>query len=369
MQVALLFDELAQHRYHAGHTARTAVLRPGMLQASGRLITVRNGTVLLSHIGPKHKEELVQAAFFGDLWSHLDQPRVLQVSRTSKVFAWAVNNLDRVTATTLHEALGQEPSYLGVHAIELARPSHWIFYRRSLPLALRMCGNRCNVFFRAVDGDDRDTAAYDHLKSLGFVEVEWEDLGLRETIVDDFDGPQHFARLGSLRDVLKLTQPRGADDADELLVLLEDLSPRLAETLAVASESFLNASSDEHLAQVGLSLRRYFEQLADLLFPARQEPFGGREVTQPKLKNRLRSYAESFAISEEHLRLADAVSRLIDGANAALHASSPRDCLRNLLGDVARVSVGLLMLAPRQNRRPYDAYWPRMREFLWSALR
>jgi hypothetical protein len=367
MQIALLFDELAQHRYHAGHTARTVVLRSGVLQACGRLVTVRSGTVLLSHARPEHREELAQAAFFADLWSHLDQPRVLRTFQTSKIFAWAVNNVDRATASSLHEALQAEPSYLGAHAIDLARPSHWALYRRSLPLVLRIWGNRCSAFFRVVDGDDRDTAVYDDLKSLGFDEVEWEDLGLRETIVDDFDTPEHFSRLGSLRDVLKLTQPGGVDDADELLVLLDDLSPRLAETLAVASESFLNATSDEHLAQVGLSVRRYLEQLADFLFPARQGEFNGRDVTKPKVKNRLRSYIETVGTSQDHSRLADASSRLIDAANQALHASSPRDYLRDLLGDVARVSVGLLMLAPHQNRRPYDAYWPRMREFLLSA--
>jgi hypothetical protein len=103
---------------------------------------------------------------------------------------------------------------------------------------VRIEGRSCNVFWHAFDPDGRDFAAFEDLQSLGFATVEWEDIGARGTIFDDFDTSDHFSRLESLRTFLSGALVNGTDDADELLVVLEDASPRLAATLGTTARAY-----------------------------------------------------------------------------------------------------------------------------------
>jgi hypothetical protein len=242
---------------------------------------------------------------------------------------------------------------------------------------MRIEGTHCSLFWRAFDPDSRDFAVYDHVQSLGFASVDWEDIGARGTIFDDYDTPDHFSRIESLRRFLTGALAGGADDADELLLVLEDLSPRLAATLGTAARSLLAATSEEDCAHVGLSARRYCEQLADALYPPSPNPVNGRDVSRDRVRNRLWAYVEQElgrqgAVDAIRLQqLGDLIDDVIERANAVLHATPTNDHARSLLADLTIVSANLLALAPRSNRKPYYAYAPRVAELVreWFAPR
>jgi hypothetical protein len=371
MQIAVLFDERSPaHKYYAGHTARQAILASGVLQESGRHLVVRAGTILIDHGNPALRAQRVEQAFFSDSWRLLDPVRLRAASQRTPIFAWVISNVDRHTATRLHDSLSAEPTYLGVLAVALAVPAHLGVYRLRLGLLLRIEGRLCSLFWRQSEPDGRDFAEFDHLQSLGFTAVEWEDIGARETVFDDFDTTDHFWRVESLRQLLSAMMPKRTDDADDLLVVLEDLSPRLAATLGTAAASFLRATSEEDFAQVGLSARRYCEQLADALYPARSQSVNGREVSHGKVKNRLWAYIEEqlggrgVADPTRVQEIGHAVDRVLAIANGELHGAAVGDRIGRLLGDLAQLSAALLELAPRVNRKPYFAYSPRITEIL-----
>lgn len=276
-------------------------------------------------------------------------------------------------AIGLHEALLGEPTYLGLLAVDLSNPVHLGLYRLLLGLYLRVKGDACHVFWRAFEPDGRDGAAFEELGLLGFATVEWEDIGARDTIFDEFDTPDHFSRLQHLRQLLTTVLPGGSDDADDLLVVLEDLNPRLAATLGTAAGSFLRAISEEDLAQAGLSGRRYCEQLADAIYPARSEPVNGRDVGQGMTKNRLWAYVqEAFggptADRTRIMALGGEIDRVWEEANGQLHGPATRTRVQQLVADLAVLTAGLLSLDTGRHRQPYLAYSKRTRELLHERL-
>lgn len=374
MQIAVLFDEQSpDHEFHAGHTAFQSILGSGILQRSGRRLIVRAGTVLLNHGDPALREQRVEELFFSDSWRLLDANRLRHTLRSSAIFAWVISNIDRVNATRLHASLSAESTYLGLLAVDLSVSAQLVMYRLQLAQVLRIEGRSCNLFWRAFDSDSKDFGMFEDLKSAGFTNVEWEDIGARGTIFDDYDTPDHFSRIEALRLVLSQTLERGTDDADDLLLVLEDLNPRLAATLGTAAGSFLQGRSEEDFAQVGLSARRYCSQLADSLFPPRPEPFNGRDVSEEKVKNRLWAYVEEQlggpnADLDRLQGFGRNIDRVLEEANIALHGTVTRERAQSLLIDLALLSAVLLALAPESNRNPYFAYSPRISEMVTEWL-
>src|SRR5258706_11411296 len=108
----------------------------------------------------------------------------------------------------------------------------------------------------------------EELKALGFTDVDWEDTGGHGTIFDDYDTLEHFRRVQAFQRMVSAYLPDGEDGADELVLMLEDLNPRLFGTLGAMARALESVTHQEDLAQVGVSARRYMEQLSDVLFPA-----------------------------------------------------------------------------------------------------
>jgi hypothetical protein len=329
MQIAILFDELAStHEPVVTSTAINAVLSSGLLQGSRRLITVRWGTVLLGHV--RDPAYAVEKLFVQDVRAMGDRRSLVDACMQSKVFSWVVSNVDGETAEMLHEHLLREPSYLNTVMVDLTSPYHLGFFRRLMGLKLRIHGWTCGVFHRAFDPEDRNTELFESLAPIGFEEVVWEDLGLRESIFDNFDTDDHFRRLAALRRHLTTALPGKNEDADELLLLFEDLNPQLAATLGTAAETYARASTVEDFAACGVSLRRYLEQLADALFPPRKEPHQGHPVTRDKVKNRLLAFLDlqlSSGAETAEYDLAEfgrRISSVVSEASDAVHGNPTR---------------------------------------------
>lgn len=371
MEIAVLFDEASEyHRFYAGHTALQGVLGTGVLQRCGRILVVRAGSVLLRRANAERLPSLIDEVFFGDSWRRGDPERLRESAASSMIFAWLISNLDMSTTRELDRALSAERSYLGSMAVNRLVPSQLALFRRSLPLLLRVHGQSCRLFFRRIEPDGRDEAVFSHISALGFASVEWEDVGLRDTLFDGFDTDDHFERLEALRYFLSATMESAGDGADEVLLLLEDLNPQLAATLGTAARAHVMATSEEDLAHVGLSARRYIEQLADAIYPGRSELVDGRDVSKTKVKNRVWAFLNQMAATSSNATSLDVGSvgkvfdRVLDDANKILHAAPTRDEARSLLLRLALLTVSLLSISDTTTRDPYSAYATQFRSML-----
>ena len=364
MLVAVLFDERMPQAANVAVTARRRILGTGVLQALERPMIIRSGSVLVGL--SKHPVRAAEETFFSDAFALGDPDRLREAYRHSTIFTWTVANVTRHGAVALHEALGPTASYLGIHAVNLGLPIHVGLYRLSLGLLLRVQGRQCRVFFRGFDSTDRDHELFADVATLGFTDVGWEDIGLRDSIADDFDSLDHFARISDLRTVLTATLD--ADRADELVLMLEDLHPRLVATLGTAARAYLGGASAEDFAHTAISLRRYWEQLADVVFPPRPTPFNGREVTRDKIKNRLAAYIEerlAFEGAGDQEKLAvlgPELSRVLEHTSRAVHGTPTRESCRELVADLTKLSIAILSLRPET--KPYLAYAGRFVEIL-----
>jgi hypothetical protein len=376
MELAVLFDEAREHhRFYASATALNAVLGSGVLQGSGGMLLIRSGSVLVRRASENRLPSLVEEVFFGDSWRRADAGRLRTAATSSTVFAWLISNIDMKSAVALDAALGPEKAYLGSMAVNRLVRAQRALFRQSLPLLLRVHGTSCNAFYSELSPDGRDNAMFGEIEKLGFETVNWEDSGLRDSIFDDFDTDDHFERLEALRHFLTSSLGSNADGADEILLLLEDLNPRLAATLGTAARALMSAVSEEDRAHVGLSARRYLEQLADAIYPARDDMVDGRDVSAPKVKNRVWAFINgsirpTSTVEQQRVRcIGKQFDRILDDANKVLHAAPSHDEAKELLTRLAMVTVTLLHLSETAARRPYLAYSAKMSSTLEEWLK
>ena len=360
MHLALLFND--QGHPSVAYAGMRSALRAILSQDIERPITLRSGSLVLGHLPAPL--EVADRLFTGDTFRLLDPERFRREVRESSIYVVVLANIDRSTAVKLDRVLASETTYVGMGAVNLVDPTHVFLFLR-LGLRLRICGRRCGVFWRSFDPEGRDDELFAEIAHVGFESVEWEDLGLRGTIFDDFDSLDHWGRLAALRDHLAMAVPGGQDQADELLLLLEDLNPQLAATLGTAARTHGTGTTAEDFSQAGVSARRYMEQLADALFPPRDEPVAGRDVSRPKYKNRLWAYVDERlqrwpAGLPDPSDLGREVDRLLSRCCAAVHGHPRREEVGKLISDLALLTVGLILLDPEGNRDPYGAYAPRL---------
>jgi hypothetical protein len=219
--------------------------------------------------------------------------------------------------------------------------------------------------------DGKDEQERRALLKRGFSRVLWEDTGAHRTIFDDFDTLEHFVRLKEVRQAIASVLPGGEDEAGELVMMLEDLNPKLFNALGSAVRALSTASTAEDFAQVGISGRRYIEQLADALFPASSVPFNGRAVTADKFKNRLWAFIHKSLPPRQIRKLRSVgreVDRLIDVVNAMAHGDRDREFSMKAFTDLAKLTVALLQLDPTAVRQPYRAFERKIAEFLTEHI-
>lgn len=373
MIVAVLFnsDDPRFGGYY-GPPIRDLVFGTSVLQSSRRHMKIKHGDVLIyGHARTRAEfEHIAEATYFNTPWSRLKDARLRATYMQQTVWAWVIQNVTRKIAEDLHEALSSDAAYLGLHAVDYSLPQHLALYRNSMPAYCRIAGDRCALFYSMGSEDDRDEFEAQHLRTLGFGVVEWEDTGAHGTIFDDFDTLEHFQQVREVQAIFAGGTVEGDYAAEELVMMLEDLSPRLFNTLGAAVRALNRAQNEEDIAHVGLSARRYFEQLADALFPASAQPHNGRDVTQARYRNRIWAFidqavADDVAGRKEVIQaLGKEVDRLIEDANSMLHGKASKESSVRILLGIAQASIALLQLDPRAVRKPYDAFKESMLKFL-----
>lgn len=364
MRIAVLFD--SGHRQYGnsyGSAIRDRILSTSVIQNSDCHVKVKIGDVVIFSKAKSETdyEQIAEYTYFSHPWQQLLSTKLRETYLKSTVFAWVIQNIDETTANQLHANLLTDDAYLGMHGVDLTNPAHLIFYRNSLIGKYRIKGKSCRIFYSMSDEDYKDEGEPEKLKSLGFADVAWEDKGAHGTIFDDYDTPEHFSRVEAFRKMIS-SGLLNDDGADELILILEDLSPRLFTTLGALARALETSTHEEDLAQVGVSARRYIEQLADVLFQPREELYKGMDVRKGEFKNRLLAYIDQ-AISDEEPeklerwdQLRRELGRVLDEVNSAIHGTRDKARVSKTISDLSSLSAVLLQLNPEMARDPYFAF-------------
>lgn len=373
MIVAILFNS-GDPRFGGcyGPPIRDLVFGTKVLQESNRPLKIAHGDVGVYGYSKTTADyrRIAEATYFAGTWSTIQADRLRATYLKQTVWAWVIQNATRALADRLDKSLRHDSAYLGLIEVDFAIPQHLVLFRNSMPQWCRVQGTRCSLFYSMGSNEGKDKYEAQAISALGFISVDWEDLGAHGTIFDDFDTPEHFVQLRQVQNVLASVLPGGEDEAGELVMMLEELSPKLFNALGSAVRALATAKTEEDYAHVGISGRRYIEQLADALFPPNSLSFRGRDVSASKFKNRIWAFIDSVLpetseTREKDLRsLGGEVDRLIDAVNALLHGIPDGDSAMRTFSDLARITVALLQLDPTASRQPYRAFEQKIVAFL-----
>jgi hypothetical protein len=373
MNIALLFNSDApKFKGSYGYPIRRIVFGLGILQASKRHMKVSVGDVAIySHSKTYDQyDQLTKRVYFAGTWSLLHEQRLRETFKTATVYALTFENMTKKIANQLHAALSAEESYLGLLEVDYTYGPHLALFRNSMITCFRIEGSSCRIFFSMGEEDDRDEQAPIEMRKLGYTDVDWEDRGAHGTIFDDFDTLEHFQRVANFCKAVTPHLIGGADEAHELVMVLEDLNPQLFNALGAAVAALERAQNEEDIAQAAISCRRYMEKLADTLFPARTSDHNGRKVGKEQYRNRIWAFiAENTAADTTRTALGREVDRLIEEFNAGLHGDKDKPRVLRALTDAATLTSALLALSPTEVRKPYYAHQKRMLEFFQEVSR
>jgi hypothetical protein len=370
MIITLLFNWRAYEQSgNYWHEIRDTVFETQIIQYSGRHMKLSIGDVLVGLKRGQDPEALFMAAFGNSEWGMIHEERLLDGFPT--VFGMIFENMPCALASELHDALVDHVGYLGAISMHFEIPAHLALYRLRLPTEFRLQGKLLRQFYQMGNRDGYEEADLNEMKRFGYTDVGFEDLGASRTILDDFDTARHFERVAAFRTMLIQSVPQSEDDAYELAMLLEDLSPRLFNALGAAAERLADAETEEEIAQVGLSGRRYMEQLADALFPPRKTAKGERKLGKAEYKNRLWAFvARETNGDEKQLKAIDAnIDRLVEEFNKALHSDQTREGIARTFSDAAKLTAALFSLNPEAARSGYVGHAKSIRKFIEDLKR
>lgn len=369
MMIALLFDWT---RYPQSgnywHAIRRAVFAPGIVQRSGRHMKLSVGDVLVGIERGQDPEKLFDALFNNSEFSLFYEDRLQKGFPT--IFGMVFENMPRELAAELHDALRAHKGYVGAFSVHLHYGPHLALYRNRLLPEYRLEGTRLRGFYSMGNLDGCDDGDLKQMRRYGYRDIGWEDTGASRTILDDYDTSRHFERVAAFRSLLAEALPGGEDGAHQLVMLLEDVNPRLFNALGAAAERLRDAETEEEIAQVALSGRRYLEQLADTLFPATEFKRGKRVLDRAAYRNRLWAFVEDRTVGDETtlLTMGREVDRVVSEMNAGLHADRPKMQIAKALVDASTLTANLFALNPEPVRDGYLAYSGALRAFVRDLI-
>lgn len=370
MNAAFLFDSGWFDRdINYAKAANSLLFKTGVVQASGRHMKMGFGDVLSWDTKLHTPELLNRHVYSSPTWERLSRRKLETTYNRAAVYAIVFHNMTLDIAEQLHSALVRHAAYLGALEVDFTHGPHLVLFRAYIGTRYRVQGDTCRIFYAM--GDKENSAFPEDLaeaRRFGFADVDWEDDGARGTIFDDYDTLEHFEQLKEFKDGLAPLLKGGADEASDLVFILEDLTPRLIWTLAAAFNALGRARNEEDIAQAAISGRRFLEQLADALFPARSELVAGRDVSAPRYRNRIWAFLAQHATQDVVQQLGKELDRLDGEFNAGLHSKRDRERLEGYFADLAIILRDLLMLDPSAARKPYYAHQAKIMQFFKRAL-
>jgi hypothetical protein len=338
-------------------------------------LEVSTGDLLVpQHAGDEGAYESILRALLGydpRRWRSVDGAEFASTLLSARIYVIAAEGLSRRLEEYLDHQLSRDNSYLGCIEVNPANRVHWALYKASLILRYRYLDGEVRLFYRDFEekegADTKNTGRAKDLERLGF-RVAWEDLGLRHTVFDSYQTFEQAERLSELEGFLSEHLARVAD---EILLRVGGLDPRLNERLYAALSAFERIQTQEEIAHVALSCRRFLEGLADAVYPARAEPVEGRDVSHEAYRNRLWAYVkDNLEGGQQRLALTqlDDIGRRVDRidqlANKGLHAQISQPDVRRLIAALLVLAYDLLLLSPPPLRASQEPYRENVEDFL-----
>jgi len=370
MNIAFLFN--SDHPNLGGYYGLPiieSILDTNVLISENRNMRVSEGDILTYFAASRSKnstyetlENICGSVYVPDSYDKLISDKLEATYSSATVFCWLFQNMTSNCANKLHLGLvKREESYLGAMDVVFSNPIHLKYFRNSLVESYRFHGNKCSFFYSMSSNEDPDIAMKEQFEQRGYT-VNFEDVGARRTVFDNYDTIEHFERIVDFRDHF-LTMA-GVDEliADDVIHSLEELHPKLFDSFSAAARTLRRAETEEDFAQASLSGRRVLENLANYLFPPSDIKYKGRKVGNAEFKNRIWAYIES-TVEEENAEdsmikiLGKEADRLVALFNAGLHAAPTKAKLEESFRSLLVWISDLIQLSPSKARKPYLAYW------------
>jgi hypothetical protein len=337
-----------------------------LLQFRRRNFLVHRGNVVHWAFG-KSTEQIVQNAshIHSTAAATMSPEAYIDLITSARPYVQLLQGLTRHQAALVHESLTAADGYVGALGLHFDDPKHWAAYASSLPVTYRLVGTELRMCWRSFDGDDAELFVKErceHWRRTGmFGSVALEDVGVRETVFDVFETPEHAALETKTEDMLG-DLLEGV--ACEVALRASDLDPRLVEALHAALQSLASAHTSEELAQASIACRRFLERFADRVFPPTADTRNGRKLGPAEWKNRLWTFAEdslgAVGAGEIGVRLGDIGSRIdwvAEEANAGVHRPDVDEiAVTRLVIGMTSLVYDLCLLSPPPHDLPGAGY-------------
>lgn len=381
MNIAFLFNS-DHEKYHGfyGLPIMNEILQTNILQQANRYLRISIGDVLTYGAASdsdnrtyEHLEEICRKTYIPYKYNRLHKRELEKTFRTATVYCWVVQNISEDIALHLDTELNRIDSYLGSMGLKFSYGPHLALFRNSLCEEYRLFNKQCSIFYHMNDNEDPDLAVKECFEKNNYI-VEYENIGARRTIFDNYDTLEHFKRVEEFKKIFSNISCLNEDIASDITFFLEELHPKLFDILAAASKTLQRAETEEDFAQVAISGRRLMERISDYLFPPRKEPYKGRDVGQDKFKNRIWAYIED-TINDEKIQeksvlkeLGNEADRLLKLFNEGLHAELSKEKIEKALADIMIWLSKVINLSPKAIRRPYLAYEDSLTQFMQKVI-
>lgn len=376
MNIAFLFnsDHESLGSWY-GYTVMEKILGAQVLQMADRHMRISVGDILTYGAAVQSKTptrgyllELCRAVYRPTHFDHLDYERLEDTHGEATVYCWLFQNITAEIGIALHSKLSTDPAYLGAMDVIFSEPLHLSFFRNSLCENYRLHGKKCSILYSMGENEDPDVSIQECFEQNGFI-VDFEDVGARRTIFDDFDSLKHFQRVEDFQRVFSGFDNLGEDRASDLILHLEEVHPKLFDAFAAAARTLARAETEEDYAQAALSGRRLLERTADYLFPPSDEKWNGRKVGRAEYKNRLWAYIDQTLTDSGKDEMALSIlgkeaDRLIELFNAGLHAAPTKTNIESAFVSLVIWLSEVIALSPASARRPYLAYEDALQGFI-----
>lgn len=370
----------AFHFVDSGHGWREydKALFRALLQLGSRChVLVRCGNV--SNLGTT-KEQIIRnaKAMVDSTSSTISYSEYLNLFTATTPYVLLIQGMTRHQAFETMSKLSRVEDFRGVLQLDFRENLHLAVYGYCLIHRYRVVGDELRIQHTALDivaDDERDHTMFEYWREQHlFTRVSWENVGIRTTLLDSFDSPEHESIVAETESLLG-NLLEGV--SNEVMLRAIDLDPRLVEALHAALNQLHRAQTSEQLAQCALSCRRFLERLADRLYPATEEKRAGRSLGPEKWRNRLWAYAAdaigSDAASNLDLRLQDVGGRIDSvskAANSSIHRPEVQQVtITRLIVALVSLTYDLALMRPPPADLPGEAYEPAARNTIIQMLR
>ena len=382
MNIAFLFN--ADHESLGacyGSQIMKKILQANIIQNCSRYMRILIGDILTFQIASESDnptydglEQICKKVYIPKNFDHLKNDLLRNTFRTATVFCWVFQNVTEDIGLKLDNFLLDENYYLGSMDVSYDYGPHLVVFRNLLVEAYEIFGKQCHILYNFDQKEQIDISMKGVFEKYGFI-VDFEDIGLRRTIFDDYDTLEHFTRVEDFKNIFSKINKLDEDVISNIVFFLEELHPRLFDAFASATRTLERAETEEDFAQVALSGRRLMEQVADYLFPPRLEKYNNRDVGKNKFKNRIWAYIED-TIKECNIedknqlnKLGKEADNLLESFNKGLHSNINKVTIEELFTKFILWMCELIELSPKSIKRPYLAYEDKLNDYVQDFLK